>query len=232
MERRGRLHHFVEVVSYIIYTVSIYYLSHFSIGKEPIIDDTYRIFVFCFMASTCAFFKGENIEIIKEMLKSGGILILCQAIDGFLLGNEMDYRTFIYIFITQIIWQLTSFIFAYFYNSNLQMHGKYTSRLLTICLSVLFILLFVFKLKPIICIALFTLTLFWVGYTYYIKNKIDMRQALREIEESKQIEAKKEQQKEKEKKKLINENSVLKEENKKLRAKLNLIETKKKRKRK
>ena len=61
--------HFLEVVSYIAYTVSVYYMSHTYIGKEFIADDKYRLFTFMFIGATFIYFKGNSIEIFKEMIK-------------------------------------------------------------------------------------------------------------------------------------------------------------------
>ena len=83
MKRRSFFSHLLEVICYIAYTVSVYYMSHLIIGGDIVIDDRYRMFSIIFIMSTFFYFRNENVEILKEILKSGFILIFCQLIDAF-----------------------------------------------------------------------------------------------------------------------------------------------------
>ena len=228
--KRSKWSHFIEVVSYIVYTVSVYYVSHLDLKNEVFIDDRYRVFCFCFITSTFLYFKSESLEIFKEMIKSGCILISCQCIDAFFYAKGTDLETFMYIIVSQVVWQLLSFVFAYIYNSNMKEHGKYTNRLLVICLAVLFVSTVLIKLNVFICIMIFAGVYFVFGYRYYIRNMKERKKEKAKAEEVKQNMLKAEREKEQEKKELIEKNIALNEENKKLKAQLQLINKKNRRK--
>lgn len=109
-------------------------------------------------------------------------------------------------------------------------HGKYTNRLLVICLVVLFISTVLIKLNVFICITIFSCVYLGFGYRYYNRNMKESKKEKEKAEELKKNMLKAERQKEQEKKELIEMNIALKEENKKLRSQLQLINTKNRRK--
>ena len=230
VKKRNFFSHFFEVIFYIAYTISVYYMSHLSIGEDIVIDNTYRLFSIVFIAATFGFFRNDNIEILKEMLKSGFILIFCQLIDKYLLGQSFDAEKLVYVIVAQIVWQSLSFVFAYIYRSNMKDHGRYVNILLAISISVLFLLIVVFELNIYASIIAFSVVFLFVGLCFYLKNEKEKQ----EIKERLEAEEKKKQEIErKEKQEKIEwqeKYKKLKSENEQFRKEKNLVKTKGKRK--
>lgn len=225
------LNDMIEVLLYIVYTVSVYYIVYMGVEKEVVIDKTYRVFVALFVSSAFLYFKGSTREIRNEMIKSNGILACCKIIDDYFFEKHVDLKVLAYIFVLQLLLHVVAYFFVCLYRSWTNDHGRYTNKLLWICMVSFLIPLFAFD-NVVVSFIVFGVVFLSVGYSYNKRNKKEKRQAEREAEELKQKQQKAEREEKKRMEDLTKKVESLSEEVREYRTKLLRYERKGKRKQK
>lgn len=218
----------IEVLLYIVYTVSVYYMVYLGVEKEVVTDNTYRIFMTLYIFSAFLYFKGSTREIRNEMIKSNGILTCCEIIDSYFFEKHIDLKVLAYIFVCQLLFHVVAYFFVRFYRSCTNDHGRYTNRLLWICMGSFLTSMFIFNV--VVSVIIFVVVLFSVGFRYYNKNQKEKKQAEQEAEELKQKQQKAEREEKKRMEDLAKKVESLSEDVREYRAKLIMYERKDRRK--
>lgn len=219
----------LEVISYIMWSISIWYLGYFQCSGAENINASYRVAVWFYMLSAFLFYKDSYREVTKEIIKSAIILTATNIMQFSLVGNG-DVNNLVKLIVAQVLYQILAYVFVYIIKKSKELHGRYTLFLQTIFMFVLGILLFIFNLSimaSLVCAASVDLL---IGYSFF--KKLSIEKANKE-EEKKQIEKKEKRDlyEVKRLKEIENKYNIIKEDQKKKEIKDKLLQNKKRRKR-
>ncbi|WMJ81443.1 hypothetical protein RBU49_04090 [Clostridium sp. MB40-C1] len=219
----------LEVISYIMWSISIWYLGYFQCSGAENINEGYRVAIWFYMLSAFLFYKDSYREVTKEIIKSA-IILTATNIMQFSLAANGNVNNLVKLIVAQVLYQLLAYGFVWFIKKSKEVHGRYTLWLQTIFMFVLGILLFIFNVDIAVSLVCTVCLNLLIGWHFFIKWNIEKANM---DKEKKQIE--KEEKKEHDEIKRLKEiekkyNSLI-EEQKKQERKDKLLQNKKRRKR-
>lgn len=220
----------LEVVSYIMWSISIWYLCYFQCLDAQNINIGYQIAIWFYMLSAFLFYKDSYGEVTKEIIKSF-VILTATYVMLFYLNDSTDVKTIVTMLVTQLLYQLLAYFFVWIIKRSKQLHGKYTLILQAIFMLVLGILLFIFHQEILFSLICASLVALFLGWKFHIRFSRETK--IKKLEyETKIIEDKKEKNEIQRLHEIENKYNLLLAKEKKIEKKKRISKSKERRKKK
>lgn len=175
--------HFIDVASYITWSLCIYVLSYFSINNIEV-GTSYRLSGFILMIASIWLYRTKGHELVKELLKVTGISVGTIIVGKIIGDSSIDMSQSIKLAISNIVHATILGGGMIFINKKgIQVHGEKTYTMQTVMLAILIILIFILKVPIIIAFGVYIFIDMTYGYKVYLLKNISDRKAKSEQEE-------------------------------------------------
>lgn len=176
----------IEVISYIMWSISVWILSHFQ--QHNYVDytsDKYRVVTCMFMLSGFLFYKDSYREVTKEIVKSF-IIVFTTTIYQSISENTFDIDGLVEILVMQVLLQSTAYVFVWIIKQSKKLHGDKTLFLQTIFMISIIVLLFIFRTNIGIALLISIALDLCLGYRFYrqkLRDEYIIEQQFKEEDE-------------------------------------------------
>lgn len=162
-----------DVLIYVIWTISIYVFSYYTLKRADSIDRTYQIWALLFMISCVWLYKIETKELTKEIIKCTLILISTTMFSYFVGGEAVDLdsiKNLLSLVICNIMNAAVGYGIIFYIRKSYVLYGDKTYKLETATLIVTGILMFILNCNVIFSLIVAAIFNILVGYCIYRKN--------------------------------------------------------------
>lgn len=160
----------LEVISYIMWSISVWCLCYFQQNNVDYKSDQYRVVAWLYMLSGFLFYKDSYREVTKEIVKSF-VIVFTTTIYQSILENKFDINYLVVCLTMQVVLQCVAYIFVWIIKKSKELHGDKTLLLQTIFMIAFFIPLFLFRTKIEYAIVIAIFIDFCLGYSIH-KRKL------------------------------------------------------------
>lgn len=188
---------FLNAIAYIVWTLSLYVLSYYSVHKDAI-DIYYQIAAWFMIVSCISLYKKDYSELTIELIK-----IICLAIGNLFLtiklgDTAVDIYGVIYLAISTVCNALICYFFIWYTKHTYNLHGEKGYKLEYLSWIIFAMFAFVLKYNIVICFIIFCVFNFSYGYKIWLKKELQEKQEKMQAEN--ELKEKRKMQKERRKK--------------------------------